>query len=503
MARWLTLLAFVLVLGVPFAVRPPEARAPADTDTLVIITPHVEPIRAEFAQGFDRWHRARFGKPVAIDWRVPGGTSDIQKQLKSVYESAITSGQLKPDGTLAFDSMPFDLFFGGGVFEHSVTKAGVRARPPGSNEEVSISMSVPAGLPQSLLDEVIGENAIGPGMVYDPEQYWIGTAFSGFGIVFNRDLLRRFNLPDPKSWSDMCRPELAGWVALADPRQSGSVATLFDSVLNNYGWEKGWRTLRMMSANSRYFTNSAPKVPIDVSQGEAAMGVAISHYGRYQAQMVMRPGETPQTSRVGYVDPPGEVFIDADPVSLLRGGPHPELARRFIEYCLTEEGQSLWQFRVRSADDPSPLGPRQFELRRMPVRRSMYTRHLDQLVDKDNPYELASKVKERGWRDAVGPLMGAFGIDTHDELVRAWEALNRARASGAPGERIAQMETAFFAFPEWHTPDAELPFNEHNIKLILPDLKRASRDGRMPAIKVRWIRFFRDKYAEVERLAAQ
>lgn len=507
MARWLILLAMGVVLGVPFALRPPEATIPKDAQLVVIITPHIEPIRVEFARGFDEWHRSRYGTPVVIDWRVPGGTSDIQKQLKAVYEGAITSGQMRPDGTMAYGTMPFDLFFGGGTYEHGVTKRGVKARPPGAQSDVSLSMSIPAGFPQAQMDEWFGANEIGAGRVYDPGdpdrgdpgQYWLGTAFSGFGIVFNRDLLREFGLKDPSAWEDMCRPELSGWVALADPRQSGSVATLYDSILNNYGWERGWRTLREMSANARYFTNSSPKVPIDVSQGEAAMGVAISHYGRYQAQMVMREGETPETSRVGYVDPPGVVYIDADPISLMRGGANPEVARRFIEYCLSEEGQALWQFRARG-ESPG-LGPRTFELRRMPVRRSMYELHSDRLTDKANPFELASKVKERGWRDSVAPLMGAFAIDTHREMVRAWRAMNKAKRRGVPEETVRAMDREFHAFPAWDIGGMRMEFVEANYKAIRDDWKKAERDGRMPGIRAAWIEFFRARYAEVERLA--
>lgn len=510
MTKWLIFFALAVVIGVPFAVRPPEATAPKGAERLVIITPHIEPIRVEFSRGFDEWHRRNFGTPAVIDWRVPGGTSDIQKQLKAVYEKAITSGQLLPSGELAtgFPPMPFDLFFGGGTYEHGETKKGVKARPPSSDKDISLSMSVSAGLAQAALDECFGENALGSGFLYDPPdsskndpgQFWIGTAASGFGIVYNRDLLETFNLPEPDAWEDLCAPGLTGWIALADPRQSGSVATLYDSVLNNHGWEKGWRILREMGANARYFTNSSPKVPIDVSQGEAVMGVAISHYGRYQAQMVMRAGETPETSRVGYVDPPGVVYVDADPISLMRGGSNPVVARRFIDFCLSEEGQALWQFHARESADG--LGPHQFELRRMPLRRSMYTKYRDRMIDKVSPFEIASTVKEKGWRSAVAPMMGAFAIDTHSEIKRAWDAMNAARARGAPAERLAAIERAFYAFPDWIIDGKPVPFTEANYKAIRAAWKDAESKGEMPAIKAAWISFFRHQYAEVERLAA-
>ena len=520
MSRALILIALAVVLGVPFAVRPRSAVIPTDAERVVIISPHIEPIRTEFSQAFEKWHQKKFGKPAVIDWRVIGGATEIRKQLETVYSSAIRTGQLLPSGELApgVSPMPYDILFGGGHYDLEQVKKGVTARPPPRDEDtkpVTLSMSIPAGFTQAQMDEWFGENAIGTGRIYDPGdaskgdpgQYWIGTAFSGFGIVFNRDVLRRFGLPDPVRWEDMCRPELVGWIAMADPRQSGSVATLYDSILNNYGWEKGWRTLREMSANARYFTNSSPKVPIDVSAGEAAMGVAISHYGRYQAQMMQRAGETPETARVGYIDPPGLVYIDADSISILRGGANPTVAKRFVEFCISEDGQALWQFPALEGTAGiagDGMGPERFELRRMPVRRVMYEKYADRMMDKVNPFEIVSKTQERGWRSSIGGMMGAFAIDIDADIKRAWWALAAARARKAPN--LKEMEEAFFAFPEWEipakdgAPSKRLAFTEANFKEIAADWKRAEKDGRWAEIKASWVRFFRGQYLRVEEL---
>ena len=45
------------------------------------------------------------------------------------------------------------------------------------------SMSAPAGFTQERLDGWYGENAIGAQHLYDPDQHWLGTALSGFGIM--------------------------------------------------------------------------------------------------------------------------------------------------------------------------------------------------------------------------------------------------------------------------------------------------------------------------------
>src|SRR5205823_3865208 len=44
---------------------------------LVIVTPHVESIRDEFAHAFSDWHEKHFGQPVNFDYRLIGGASEI------------------------------------------------------------------------------------------------------------------------------------------------------------------------------------------------------------------------------------------------------------------------------------------------------------------------------------------------------------------------------------------------------------------------------------------
>lgn len=581
LARVLIILALVVVLGVPLVARlaTTEPAPPATARRLIIATPHVPQIRAEFGEAFERWHQRIHGEPVSVDWRAPGaGTSEILKLLEAQYAAAAKAGKFDftdpknpvcPPGTI-----PFDLLFGGGTFDHGRLKSGIKTKviDGGAERDVSIPMSVPAGLEQAMLDRVIGENRIGAGLLYDKDQYWIGAALSGFGIVYNRDMFRELGLPEPARFADLTDPRLANSIILADPRQSGSVMTAIEAILNASlwntaragGWEeelnrafdeeaksktpwerslsaermasvedafdRAWRLLREMTANSRTYTAAATRPPIDISAGEGAAGLAIDFYGRGQAQAVLAPGQDPATGRVGYVDPKGEAYIDADPASILRGGPEPELAKRFIEFCLTDEAQLLWQLpSARSpAGEDNPvsvetkeqLGPRRYELRRMPVRRDFYPVRLadgslaaeqpanaktyfPHFIDQVNPFEIASGNRSCGWRSAIGPMLGSFAIDNAPAQRRAWAALRRAREDSAfPNDSLDQMERAFFSMPETPVKGADgpvrnLPFTAANFRAI----RDAWRDARaMAAIEIGYAEFFRERYDEVVRL---
>ena len=459
-------LLMLIVLGVPFVLSAGKAKTAHDGSarTLIIVTPHVPQIRDEFARAFSDWHLREYNEQVSIDFRTPGGTSEIRKQLSAMFKDAVKDLTKQPNwsldegGLLPEGTIPFDLMFGGGSFDHGQLSDGVTVsvdRGSSESTETTLTLKVPISRPMNFtqpeLDALFEENKIGPQELYDPEQYWIGTALSSFGIVYNRDVYQKLGLPEPSAFIDLTRPELLGWIALADPRQSGSITTTFDSILGNEGWEQGWRTLRGMCGNTRYFTNSSTKPPIDVSQGEAAAGLAIDFYGRGQAQVIKDSGGG---DRVGYSDPAGAVYVDADPASIINGGPDYELATRFVRYCLTDEAQALWQFDTNLDDNPvgsdgEPMGPRWHALRRMPVKRSMYAAHFDQFIDPVDPFEIVSDVKNPGWRTGVQVMMGCFGIDIADECRAGYKALNDAIASGKfSDEEIAQLDALFYAFPE-------------------------------------------------------
>lgn len=538
------LVSLVFVLGVPFLVRglagesggvgARPSRERASMLRLIVVTPHVEQIRAEFAEGFERWHARKFGTGVLVDWRTPGGTSEIVKQLEATLEAAARNGRLGPDGLFEPGAAGYDLFFGGGSFEHGNLKnkrTTLVATPGRGDEKRTYSLSRPAGFPQSQMDEWFGNNKVGAQTLYDapdpkktppdPGQYWIGTALSGFGLMYNRDVLAELGLPEPASFADLCDSRYVNMLGMTDGRLSGSVTTTYESIMNKEGWERGWRILRELSANARYFASAATRPPIDVSQGEAAAALAIDFYGRGQAQYTLAPGQDPATARVGYVDPKGAVYIDADPATILNGASNVELAKRFIEYCLTEEAQALWQFPSladpRSASNPvggdgEKMGPRQYELRRMPVRRVMYEKFAEHMIDTADPFKAAADLPRRGWRDAIGPMMAAFGIDTAPELRGAWRALNRTRrlagSSGAGAAeasvRLAEMEALFYAFPKHVSRDGgTLDFNEANFAAIKADTARWRDPVHGKESLIAYTRFFKSNYLGVIRLGEQ
>lgn len=592
--NWFILAAAGLIVALPFlARRSAETTDWAEGDPeLVIISPHNEAIRYEFAQAFSRWHAERFGKPVRIDWRTIGGTTEIGRYLTASYIAAARAwwtGQGRPwpagaGETLidrrfnlqeppqppkrpresdeeyarrldaererwsvlkelyqAFRSVDdptqftakIDLFFGGGEYDHmkafgeglTVAPWPTENPPPGLFTDAKGREIIPA--------RIAGETWRTATM--------FGNAISTFGICYNLDRLRDLGIAEPpKTWADLADPRYFRQIGVADPTKSGSIAKAFELIIHQQcydaireagftdadidrfeaeissarlppgeipstvpaeyqralerGWENGVRLVQKIGANARYFTDSAGKVPIDVSMGAAAAGIAIDFYGRFQAQSVKSKDGR---ERMGFVAPPGGTGVSCDPISLLRGAPNRQVAVRFIEFVLSEDGQKLWTYRPGT-----PGGPLKYALRRIPIRRTFYPSEdpeiqaahelhrqyaADDLADPSiNPYALATQFTYRPrWTSAHfgvhRDLIRAMCLNASVELQDAWKAIIER---GGPERNRAALER-LGRLPDF--PEA----------VTWASAPRIARERRRLDYMRDWTLFYRSNYREV------
>jgi iron(III) transport system substrate-binding protein len=467
--------ALIATLAGPFLLRPKgETTAKGADSKVVIVTPHNESIRSEFSLAFNRYMKKKTGKNVHIDWRTPGtGTTEIERYISSEYRASFESywtGSLKkkwsdsigggfnnrklnPAETPAQDTpeqaarraflgsnigVGVDLFFGGGAYPFDrfaqmgyLVDSGIRELHP----EWFTDATIPA--------MVSGE------VYYDPQMRWVGTCLSEFGICYNVDTLARLGIKEPPTtWEDLGKPEYLGQVALADPSKSGSVAKAFEMLIQQEihksiaaieprpdiqpkkqqevaiqeGWKNGFNLIQRIAGNARYFTDSATKIPLDVAAGNAAAGMTIDFYGRTYNELLK---DEKGKSRMQYVTPVGGSSTGVDPIGMFRGAPDPGMAKAFIEFVLSEEGQKIWAFKKGA-----PGGPVKTALRRPPVRKDFYkAENFVFSADPDVlPYERAGEFEyvPEWTASSFGAIRFSIRVvclDTHDEMKKAWEAL--------------------------------------------------------------------------------
>lgn len=480
----IVLAAIVATLAVPFLLRPSSQRFSGPIEgSLTIISPHVESIRSEFTRGFQEHMRNKYRKNVEIQWITPGGTSEIDKYLDTEYRAAFENfwpkarsepwqnkfhqavsssklpnnadADLKQARELFLNSnlgIKIDLFFGGGThdFERQKEKGYLVATDPDGKYGPAAIKKVH---PDWFTDAVIPQSFGGQNF-YDPQFCWIGNCLSSFGIIYNKDVLERLGIyTPPTSWEDLTHPNYADNIALADPGKSGSVTKAFEMIIQQQiqsslaraaklrsnpttspsdyiseadaiglGWVDGLKLIQKIGANARYFTDSAPRPPLDVARGEAAAGMCIDFYGRTFVEKHQKPDGT---CRVAYFTPPGGSAISADPIAMFRGSPSPELATQFMEFVLSIEGQRLWGCRTGT-----PGGPTGVALRRLPIRKDFYLpKELKNASDPDEmPYEKNTFVYNANYTaptyNSLRVIIRAMCMDSDQELHTAWKSLS-------------------------------------------------------------------------------
>ena len=504
-------------------------------------------LNGEYVAAFKAWWTAK-GTP----W--PAGGSDMILDAKFKPDSpppetrtnaeARTRWELKSrlhkqfralDDPAAFGAR-IDLFFGGGSYDHSKAyEQGLTVQPWPVSAPPSDTLTNRVGV--VLIPETMS------GETWRTVTFF-GNALSTFGICYNLDRICELGVPPPARWDDLADPRYIGQVGVTDPTKSGSVAKAFEMIIHEQcyravaaagftdaqidgyeagiakaklppgrvpdnvpmdyqraverGWLNGVRLVQRIGANARYFTDSSSKVPVDVGMGDAAAGLAIDFYGRYQVEVSRGPhGE----ARMAYVTPAGGSGVSADPISLLRGAPHREVAVRFIRYVLGAEGQKIWSYRAGAEG-----GPVRYALRRLPIRRDFYpsddpdlqrTYEAHRLLATDalgdpnvNPYELARQfVYHPRWTaghfGVQRELVRAMCLDSGEELRAAWKAI--LAHGGLPAHRAAMEQLE-------RMPDVPEPLTW--VSALDIGKRRDSSDY------VReWTVFFRDSYRAARRLA--
>lgn len=461
-------------------------------DFLIVLSPHTEFICDEFAAGFSKWYYKKTGRSIMVDFRHIGGTTETQRYLDTVYDNAfrrywedvlkkpwsyeVQVSYSKPlklpndpkEDTLAqaarraFLEAPIscgvDVLFGGGSLAFDTQAA------KGQFLRTNLIEKHPEWFTEDIMPAIwAGDHT------RDEEGLWFGAVFSSYGILFNKDSLAKVGFEgEPDRWQHLTDGRFFGQVALSDPNKSGAAKKAFELIVQEQmqlaqrdylatgksnaeaelfgiqtGWVKGLNILQKMAANARYFTDKSTKPAVDVSSGDCTLGVLLDGYGLAQRQNIIdRGGE----DRLGFLIPTIGSTLEPDPIAVLKGAPHPELAELFVEFVLSLEGQKIWAYQAGTPD-----GPQHFTLRRLSVRKDIYTpEHFPFMADSSlNPYSDPSRyIYHPDWTGPIFPVLHyvikALCIDPHMELQAAWGAILEAQQDG----RLEDAQAALVIFED-------------------------------------------------------
>ena len=271
------LLAAILLLS-GCGAEPPEtaAYAPPEEARLVIYTSHKEEVYQPIVKEFEQ----RTGIWVDV---VAGGTNEL---LERIREEA--------------DSPAADVMFGGGVESLESYRDCFTPYACGGGEEIQERFRA-------------------------PDQMW--TPFSALPVVlvYNTKLMRSGQVT---GWEDLLAPRLRGRIAFADPAVSGSSFTALVTLLRAVDGEDAGETLRRFAENldGRQLEGSGD-VLSSVAGGVALVGVTLEE----TALKRIAAGDN-----IALVYPEDGSSCVPDASALIRGGPHKENSRLFLDITVSE-----------------------------------------------------------------------------------------------------------------------------------------------------------------------
>jgi len=191
----------------------------------------------------------------------------------------------------------------------------------------------PHGVAKEVVDAIpatIGKPK--PIFLKDPKGFWIGTVLEPYGMVYHPRLYQRLGIQPPKDWDDLLDPKLKGNVAQCAPTRSSSSHATYEVILQREGDDKGWAWLKRLAGNTGIFTARSRDVPSVVARGEFAAGFAVPSYMAFEDRLA--------GFDIKFVAPK-TAWITPEPIAIIAGAKHPNAARAFIEFMLSERGQRV------------------------------------------------------------------------------------------------------------------------------------------------------------------
>ena len=256
--------------------------APAESERLVLYTSHKQEVWQPIVKEFE----TRTGIWVQV---VEGGTNELLERL---------SGEKSTPAA--------DVMFGGGVESLEADTALFTPYKSVSAEDI---------LPQ----------------YQSPEDTW--TPFSSLPVV----LIYNPKLVEPGQitcWADLLKPELQGKIAFADPAVSGSSYTALVTLLDAIGGDSDTLLRRFAENLKGGQLSGSGEVLSAVSQGERWVGITLEE----TASRRIAAGD-----QLAMVYPADGTSCVPDGCAIVAGGPHPDNARKFVDFTVSRDVQQRIQ----------------------------------------------------------------------------------------------------------------------------------------------------------------
>jgi iron(III) transport system substrate-binding protein len=218
----------------------------------------------------------------------------------------------------------------------------------------------------------------------------VGIYAGALGYSFNTQQLARRNLPEPKCWADLAKPEYKDEVQVADPNSSGTAYTKVATLVQLMGEAKAFEFMRAMHRNVNQYTKSGAAPARAAATGETLIGITFLHDGVAQAVGGAPLKIVPPCEGTGY---------EIGSMSILRGARNLAAAQRFYDWALSAPAQLAASQEAKKLQTMANRG--------VPLTEGAPSMATARIIDYDNARFGASAERRRllaRWDREVGAL---------------------------------------------------------------------------------------------------
>ena len=199
---------------------------------------------------------------------------------------------------------------------------------------------VVVGIDNSYLQKAISENVLEPYRPsnadvipkwiiddFDPSFHLTPYDYGAIAIVYKKDELKN----PPKTFEDLLKPEWKGKLIVEDPRTSSTGMAFLLWTVGAYGdrWLYYWDALKKNDVQVVKSWDAGWEM---WDKGQAPLFVSYATDPAYDACNY-------NDTSIGAILLNGTAYVQIEGAGIVKGAKHPELAKKFIEFLISEEAQ--------------------------------------------------------------------------------------------------------------------------------------------------------------------
>ena len=249
-------------------------------------------------------------------------------------------------------------------------------------ESASAKQLASEGLLESYKSPLVADLHDWAQRIAEENKYFQTPIYTGvLGWGYNTELLAKKKLPEPKCWKDLTNPAYRGEIQMANPGSSGTAFNTVSTVLQMMGEDAGFKFLAEMNKNVNQYTRSGSAGIRAAGKGETLIGITFLHDSVAQTVQGYPVKTVAPCEGTGY-----EIISSA----IIKGGPNPEGAKKWMDFVLSPAGQNV-AITVNKFQIPSNKNAQTHPMAPRPADVKLFKLDLDKYGSKEGRDRLLSR----------------------------------------------------------------------------------------------------------------